>query len=219
MDAEALLECAAAFRNSKRRSTTVSKKEKLLLSVLVVGVTASLAAFGVFSAFSSQTSNPGNNFSAGTVNISDNDGDVAAYNVAAGKPGSTQSECVRVLYTGSLDSDVHLYTPETIGNLGPYVNLTITPGTQSVPNPNCSGFAADSGGAVFSGTLSAWRGAHHDYASGLTALPAAGAAKWAAGDAVVYKIQATLADDNNANGGTGSLTTGTHSFVWEAHNQ
>jgi len=111
----------------------VSKTKKLLASVLLVGVTASLAAFGVFSAFSSQTSNPGNNFSAGTVNISDNDGNTAAYSLTGVKPGSTQSSCVRVVYTGSLDSDVHLYTPETIGSLGPYVNLTIQPGTQATP--------------------------------------------------------------------------------------
>lgn len=196
------------------------KKEKLLLSMLVVGITAGLAAFGVFSAFSSQTSNPGNNFTAGTVNISDNDGDVAAYNVTGGKPGSTQSECVRVVYTGSLGSDVHLYTPEPIGTLGQYVNLTITPGSQSTPNPDCTGFTPDSGGALYSGTLSAWRTAHFDYGSGLTVLPSASATKWATNDAVVYKIQATLADDTGANGGSGSaLTTGTHSFVWEAHNQ
>jgi hypothetical protein len=197
----------------------VSKKEKLLLSLLVIGITGGLAAFGVFAAFSSQTSNPGNNFSAGTVNISDNDGNVAAYNVPAGKPGSTQSECVRVVYTGSLDSDVHLYTPETIGALGPYVNLTITPGTQGTPNPNCTGFSPDAGGPLFNGTLSTWRTAHNDWASGLSLLPSAGATKWATNDAVVYKIQATLADDNNANGGSSSLSTGTHSFVWEARNQ
>ncbi|HEX6459366.1 MAG TPA: hypothetical protein VF032_10665 [Thermoleophilaceae bacterium] len=198
----------------------MSKKEKLLLSMLVIGVTAGLAAFGVFSAFSSQTSNPGNNFTAGTVNISDNDGDVAAYNVTGGKPAQTQSECVRVVYTGSLDSDVRLYTPETIGALGPYVNLTITPGSQATPNPNCTGFTADASGPAYSGTLSAWRTAHHDYASGLAVLPGASATKWSTNDAVVYKIQATLADDNSANGGSGAaLTTGTHSFVWEAHNQ
>ena len=198
----------------------MSKKEKLLLSILVVGIAGSLAAFGVFSAFSSQTSNPGNNFSAGTVNISDNDGDVAAYNVSSAKPGSTQSECIRVVYTGSLDSDVHLYTPEAIGSLGPYVNLTITPGTQSTPNVNCSGFTPDAGGDVYSGTLSGWAGAHSSYANGLSVTPGASATKWATNDAVVYKIQATLADDNNANGGSGSaLTTGTHSFVWEARNQ
>jgi hypothetical protein len=192
---------------------------KIVLSILIVGVVGGLAAFGVFSAFSSQTSNPGNNFTAGTVNISDNDGDVAAYDVSGGKPGSTQSECVRVLYSGSLDSDVHLYTPETIGSLGPNVDLTITPGTQSTPNPNCSGFTPDAGGPAYNGTLSAWRAAHHDWASGLSVLPSASATKWATGDAVVYKIQATLADDNNANGVTSSLSTGTHSFVWEARNQ
>jgi hypothetical protein len=197
----------------------VLTKRKVLTSLLVVGITASVAAFGVFSAFSSTTSNPGNSFSAGTVNISDNDGDVAAYNISGGKPGSTHMECVRVVYTGSLDSDVHLYTPETIGALGPYVNLTITPGTQSTPNPDCTGFTPDSGGAIVNSTLSAWQTAHHDWASGLSLLPSASATKWATNDAVVYQIKATLADDNNANGVTSSLGTGTHSFVWEARNQ
>jgi hypothetical protein len=192
--------------------------KKILLSVLLVGVTASLAAFGVFSAFSSQTSNPGNTFSAGTVNVSDNDSDTAAYAVSGGKPGSTASECVRVVYTGSLDSDMHLYTPETIGTLGGYVNLTIQPGTQTTPNINCSGFTA-SGSPAYSGTLSAWASAHDSYASGLSVLPSASATKWGTNDAVVYKITATLADDNNANGVSSALTTGTHSFVWEARNQ
>jgi hypothetical protein len=192
--------------------------KKILLSVLLVGVTASLAAFGVFSAFSSQTSNPGNTFTAGTVNISDNDSNTAAYAVTGGKPGTTASECIRVVYTGSLDSDVHLYTPETIGSLGNYVNLTIQPGTQSTPNINCTGFTA-SGSAAFSGTLSSWASSHSNYTNGLSVLPSSSATKWATNDAVVYKITATLADDNNANGGSSALTTGTHSFVWEAHNQ
>jgi Camelysin metallo-endopeptidase len=192
---------------------------KILASLVVVGIAASVAAFGVFSAFSSSTSNPGNSFTAGTVNISDNDANAAAYNVSNGKPGSTQSECIRVVYTGSLDSDVHLYTPESIGTLGPYVNLTVTPGTQATPNPNCSGFTPDSGGAIYNGTLSAWQTAHHDWATGLSVLPSASATKWVTNDAVVYQVQATLADDNNANGVSSSLSTGTHSFVWEARNQ
>ena len=196
----------------------MSKTKKLLASLLLVGVTASLAAFGVFSAFSSQTSNPGNDFNAGTVNISDNDANTAAYNVTGGKPGSTQSECVRVVYTGTLDSDVHLYTPESIGSLGPYVNLTIQPGTQATPNINCTGFAA-AGSAAYTGTLSAWQTAHNSYANGLTVLPSVSATKWATNDAVIYKITATLADDNNANGVASALGTGTHSFVFEAHNQ
>ncbi|HEY2603168.1 MAG TPA: hypothetical protein VGI67_16545 [Thermoleophilaceae bacterium] len=193
-------------------------KQKILLSLLLVGVTASIAAFGVFSAFSSQTSNPGNNFSTGTVNIADNDAGTAAYNVTGGKPGSTQTSCVRVVYTGSLDADVRLYTPDTIGSLGQYVNLTVQPGTQATPNMNCSGFTA-SGSPAYSGTLSAWSTAHNSYSTGLSVLPGASATKWSTNDAVVYQITATLADNNNANGVTSSLSTGTHSFVWEAHNQ
>jgi len=50
-------------------------------------------------------------------------------------------------------------------------------------------------------------------------LPTVSATKWATNDAVIYKITATLADDNNANGVASALTTGTHSFVFEAHNQ
>jgi hypothetical protein len=196
----------------------VPRKQKLLLSLLVVGITASIAAFGVFSAFSSQTSNPGNNFSAGTVNISDNDAGAAAYNVSNGKPNSTQTSCVRVVYTGSLDADVHLYTPEAIGTLGPYVNLTIQPGTQATPNMNCSGFTPV-GSAAYTGTLSAWQTAHNSYATGLSVTPSASATKWATNDAVVYQITATLQDNNSANGVTSSMSTGTHSFVWEAHNQ
>jgi hypothetical protein len=193
-------------------------KQKILLSLLLVGVTASVAAFGVFSAFSSQTSNPGNNFSTGTVNIADNDAGTAAYNVSGAKPGTSQTSCVRVVYTGSLDADVHLYTPETIGALGQYVNLTIQPGTQATPNMNCSGFTA-SGSPVYSGTLAGWSTAHNSYANGLGVLPSSSATKWSTNDAVVYQITASLADNNNANGVSSALTTGTHSFVWEARNQ
>jgi hypothetical protein len=152
------------------------------------------------------------------VNISDNDGGVAAYSVSGAKPTQSQSSCVRVVYTGSLDADVHLYTPDSIGSLGPYVNLTIQPGTQATPNMNCSGFTPV-GSAAYSGTLSAWATAHNSYANGLSVLPSVSATKWATNDAVVYKITATLQDDNNANGVTSSMSTGSHSFVWEAQNQ
>jgi hypothetical protein len=83
---------------------------------------------------------------------------------------------------------------------------------------NCSGFSPV-GSAAYSGTLSAWASAHNSWANGLSVLPSVSATKWATNDAVVYKITATLADDNNANGVTSSMSTGAHSFVWEAQNQ
>jgi len=66
---------------------THTKTRKLLLTALTVMVVGSIVAFGTFSAFSSSTENPGNNFDAGTVAISDNDAGSALYNVTTRKPG------------------------------------------------------------------------------------------------------------------------------------
>jgi hypothetical protein len=140
--------------------------------------------------------------------------------VAAQLPGATVSRCIKVTYTGSLAADVRLYTSSTIGTLGPFLTLTVTPGTQATPTfPSCTGFTPDASGAIFTGTLSAFAAAHPTYAGGLADYPGAGTA-WATDDAVVYRFDVTLADDNAANGGAGgALTSGTHAFTWEARNQ
>ena len=192
---------------------------KVLLTLLVLGVTGVLVAVSAFSAFSSTTSNSGNSFAAGTVNIADNDAGSAMYTVTGAKPGTTVEKCIKVTYTGSLDSDVRLYTASSIGSLGQYVNLTITPGTQAVSSfPDCTGFVSD-GADLYSGTLSAFASAHSTYATGVADFPGTLATKWVANDAVVYRFTLTLADDNNANGGASALTTGSHAFTWEARNQ
>jgi hypothetical protein len=163
---------------------------------------------GTFSAFSSTTSNPGNTFSAGTVTIGDNDAGGALYSLTDQTPGATVTRCIKVTYTGTLDADVKLYTPSTIGSLGPFLNLTVTPGTQATPTfPSCTGFTPDAGGAIFTGTLAAFAAAHPSYAAGLADSPGAGT-EWATDDAVVYRFEVTLADDNAAN-----------AFTWEARNQ
>lgn len=194
----------------------MTRTRKALRTFVVLGALAALASVGAFSAFSSQTDNPNNLVTAGSVALSDNDGGNAAYNLPNAKPGDTKSACIRVLYTGSLDADVKLFTPSTIGALGPHVNLTIEPGTQSTPNPDCSGFTADSGGSLFSGTLSSFQSNHNSWANGLADNPGA-TAKWATNNAVVYKITATLssAAPDSAQG----QSTGTHLFRWEARNQ
>lgn len=193
--------------------------QKVLLTLVVIGVTGALVAISAFSAFSSTTANSGSSFVAGTVNIGDNDAGVALYSVTAAKPGTSVDRCIKVTYTGSLDADVKFYTASAIGSLGPYVNLTITPGTQAVSVfPDCTGFVAD-GAAIFSGTLAGFASSHSGWANGLVDNPGALATKWVTNDAVVYKFTVTLADDNNANGGASALTTGSHAFTWEARNQ
>src|SRR3954452_8263864 len=130
----------------------VSTRRRVLLSIGLVGCRSMLTLYG-FGAFSATSTNSGNLFTAGTVAISDNDAGSALYNVSGQKAGDSVTTCVKVTYTGSLASDVRLYTPDTIGAIGPYVDLTITAGSQATPSfPSCSGFVPDSGGPLYSGT-------------------------------------------------------------------
>lgn len=195
----------------------MNTRTKVLVTVLCVGALGSLAAFGVFGAFSATTTNAGNTITAGTVTIGDNDAGAAMYTVTAAKPGDTVTKCIKVTYTGSLDADVRIYTNSAIGTLGPYIDLTITPGTQASPVfPNCTGFVADSGGALFTGTLSALAAAKNSYANGIVDYPGTVASKWVANDSVVYQVTATLSA--SAPDVAQGLTTGAHTFTFEARN-
>ncbi|HVI35070.1 MAG TPA: TasA family protein [Gaiellales bacterium] len=191
---------------------------KVLLTALCVGALGSLAAMGVFGAFSSTTTNAGNTITAGTVAIADNDAGAAMYSIANAKPGETVSKCIKVTYTGSIDADVHIYTTSTIGSLGQYVDLTITPGTQATSTfPSCTGFTPDSGGALYTGTLQNFGTAKGSYANGVVDNPGTSATKWVANDSVVYQVTATL--QSSAPDVAQGLTTGAHTFTWEARNQ
>jgi predicted ribosomally synthesized peptide with SipW-like signal peptide len=183
--------------------------------MLVIGLVGSLAGAGTFSAFSSTTSNDGNSFAAGTVFIDDNDGGSAMYNVSNQKPDDTVAACIKVTYTGSLDADVAIYA-SAVGAVGNYIDLAIRPGTGNAAD--CSDFAPDAAD-LYSGTLKNFADTHSDFGTGLADYPGAGT-EWATSDSVTYRFTVTLQDDNNANGGSGGpLSTGAHSFTWEAQNQ
>jgi len=125
----------------------MSRTSKVLTSLLMVGLLGAVAGIGVFSAFSSTTTNPNNTFSAGSVTLADNDSNAALYSVTNKKPGDSVTSCIKVTYTGTLAADVHIYTLNTINAFGQYIDLTIQPGTQSSPSfPSCTGFVADAGG-------------------------------------------------------------------------
>jgi len=65
----------------------MTTRSKILRTLVVLGVLACIAGAGVFSAFSSQTDNPGNSV---TVVLTDNDAGAATYaNGVADFPGST----------------------------------------------------------------------------------------------------------------------------------
>jgi hypothetical protein len=187
------------------------KKTGLTLGAfaLTVGVAGMLATFG---AFSSTTDNPGNSFAAGTVAIGDNDGGSALYSLSNQKPGVQTDKCVRVTYTGSLDSTVKLYSSAVTAG-GQYVDLAIASGTGT--QANCSDFTPDAtGSGVYSGTLKNFADTHSTYANGLADNPLT-ATKWQQNDAVTYRFRVSVQDNNSAQG----ATSGTHSFSWEAQNQ
>jgi hypothetical protein len=194
----------------------MSRSKKLLRAALAIGVAGAAAAFGTLSAFTATTVNPDNEISTGTVEISDNDSNAAMYSLPNAKPGPPAAErCIRVTYTGTLDADVKLYTASSFGDLGPYVDLEVTPGTQATSTfPGCSGFTPAAGGSVYDGTLAGFASAHSSWANGLVVNPQ-GVAKWELNDAVVFRFRVTVQDVPAAAG----KQTGQHSFTWEARNQ
>ncbi|HEY2714637.1 MAG TPA: hypothetical protein VGI73_00295 [Solirubrobacterales bacterium] len=196
----------------------MSNRTKILRTLLVLGVVACIAGAGVFSAFSSQTDNPGNVITAGTVTLEDNDGGSALYTMSAAKPGEGKASCIKVTYKGSLPATVKVFTPSTISELGPYVNLKIEAGTQASSTfPSCEGFTpAATGATVYEGTLSAFAIEKSNFATGIPSFPAS-ATKWENNNSVVYRVTATLSA--SAPDSAQGKTTGTHLIRWEAQNQ
>lgn len=187
------------------------KKAGLTFGAFAV-VTATAGMLATFGAFSSTTSNPGNSFAAGTVVIGDNDGGTALYNLSNQKPTVQTDRCIKVTYTGSLDSTVKLYSSAVTAG-GQWVDLGVASGTGT--QANCSDFVPDaSGSSVYSGTLKSFADTYSTYATGLSDSPLV-ATKWQTNDAVTYRFRVNVQDDNSAQG----ATTGTHSFTWEAQNQ
>lgn len=198
-----------------------SHARKILLSLLAVGIVATAAGIGTFAAFSSQTQNGANSFSAGTVVLTDDDASATLLTLSTAKPGDTATGCIKVSYTGTLAAGVHLYGSVS-GSLAPYLNLTVTRGTGSAIFPSCSAFTADTAnyfgngaGVVYSGLLSAYPSS---YAAGIVdpqncGSPPCAAQSWTNPSNHVYKFVISLANDNNAQGLNATAT-----FTWEAQN-
>jgi predicted ribosomally synthesized peptide with SipW-like signal peptide len=191
---------------------------RLRLTALVLGGLLAVAGTATFSAFSSQTSNSGNSFAAGTVHLTDNDAGTAMLALTNAQPGATDTSCIVLTYSGTLDSTVRLYGA-VAGALGPYLTLTVTRGTDSSPSfDSCTNFTADAtdyigsgNGVVYQGLLSAFPST---YAAGLVDPTSGSPETWTSPEAHSYRFVVTLANDNAAQG----LST-TAAFTWEARNQ
>lgn len=201
---------------SGRRQMT--RRTKLLASVLVVGVLGTVAAGGVFGLFSATTQNAGNEISTGIVALTDNDNGSAMFNVTNAKPSDTWTRCIKVTYGGTLAADVHMYLKNTTGALGPHISMTVHQGSQASSTfPDCTGFtpdgSADGTGLVYAGPATA--DVDGTYELGLP-LVAFGQDSWGTATSQVYKFTMTL-DANTPDAMQGS-TTGSMTVVWEARN-
>jgi hypothetical protein len=197
------------FAPSRRRARVVG------LAAVVAGLAGSAAIIwqASYSAFSATTVNPTNNWTAGTVALSDDDSSTALYTATGLKPGSTGTKCIAVTSTGSLASTVKLYGtgPATTNALSSSLNLTIVQGTGGGFG-SCTGFTPlGSGSSVYTGTLAALGTANTNFATGLGTWAPTGTAS----ETRVFQFSYTLDPNtpNTAQGGTASI-----GFTWEAQN-
>jgi hypothetical protein len=185
-------------------------QRKLLASLTLLGLVGVAAGSATFGAFTSATAVSGNRFAAGTVLISDNDLGSAMLDLSGALPGASDTSCIKVTYAGSLDAEVHVYGTVS-GALAPYLNLTVTRGTDSSAFGTCGSFVADpDGGVLYDGPLSGfptgWAGGIVDNLAGTPEV-------WQSSEAHAYRFVVTLADNPAAQGQSANAT-----FTWEAQN-
>ena len=157
-------------------------------------------------AFVDTTDNTANNFQAGTVELTDDDGGVTRmFNLTNMAPSVMRENCIRVDYTGSLASNVRMYGTTNGGALAPYLDVTIEVGTGGSFN-DCTGFT--SGSTLYTGTMSNFAATRTNFTNGLQGWNGA-----TNPSNRTYRIRVTLQDNNAAQG-----LSATAGFTWEAQN-
>lgn len=196
-----------------RPSASAVKIAKLAVVPVALVASGLVVSQASYSAYSASTSNPTNNWTAGTVALSDDDSSTAMFSATNLKPGSTGEKCIVVTSTGSLPSVVKLYgtSSATTKGLASQLNLTVTQGTGGSFG-SCTGFTAlSSGSAVYSGTVAGFGSAATSYATGVGSWSPTGSAS----ESRTFKVSYSLADNapDSTQGGTAAL-----GFTWEAQN-
>jgi hypothetical protein len=115
-----------------------------------------------------------------------------------------------VTYTGSLSSAVKLYVSSVTNGNKFTLKIERGSGLSSPDNTmNCTGFTASS--TAFNTTLDQLG---TTYGTGLDGKASGGT--WAQNDSVDYRFTITVNDDSTANAHSSTVSTGSHTFTWEA---
>jgi hypothetical protein len=204
---------------SRRRRLAVARRRRLVASAVVLALAVILPAGATFSAFTSTgAASAANTTTAGSVAITDNDANGAMFSMTGMTPGSTDTACITVTYTGSLPSQVRLYGTTTGTGLDAYLDVVVTRGTIAAPTfDSCTGFTPDTpnygngAGIVYTGTLAGYA---DSWAAGtLDPRTALLQEVWTTGESHAYRFDVTLQNNPAAANKTASQT-----FSWEARN-
>ena len=163
-----------------------------------------------YSAFSATTSNPTNNWSAGTVALADDDNNTAMFTAPALKPGATGTKCIAVTSTGSLAATVKLYgtSYSTTNNLANHLNLKVEEGTGATTS-SCAGFTG--GATAFDGTLASFGATKTSFATGVGSWAPTGSGSETKSYRLTYTLSGSAPD--SVQGGTAAI-----GFTWESQN-
>jgi Tfp pilus assembly protein PilW len=193
---------------SRARWTRRARWAAVPVAVIASGAIISTASY---SAFSATTSHPTSNWSTGTVQLTDDDSDVALFSASNLMPGDAGTKCVTVTSTGSLPSAVRLYgtAATTTNSLSSYLDLTIQQGS-GASSASCDGFTPASQGAqVFSGTLADFASQRTGYANGAPTWSPTGTTA----EARSFKFSYSLSQSTP---NTGQDSRAAIAFTWEA---
>ena len=156
------------FSERDRKGSVPSAMVWLLALPVSLAVVSVLVVTNSVAAFTSSTDNTGNSFTAGTVDLVDDDLAAVLFTVTDMEPGTTTTDCIEVTYQGTVanPSAVKIYSGgyTDSGNYDTYLNLTVEEGTGGVFG-DCTGFTLENT-IESAGTLSDFDTAHTNYATG-----------------------------------------------------
>lgn len=198
------------------------KAQKSLLRPLVTGIALlAVSGTGTYGAYTASTPNIGNSISAGSVQVIGNDAGTALFSLAGMRPGDINTRCIKITYTGTLQSAIKFYGATSGTGLDAYLDLKVTRGAYSPSDPgygSCTNFVADApdylgkgAGVVYDGSL---QGFADDYATGTADPLTAAPESWVENETHVYKFALTMGDAPPSAQGVNA----TQSFTWEARN-
>ena len=190
----------------------ITPKKLILGAAVPVALLASggLVWQASYSAFSATTASPTNNWSAGTVALSDDDSNTAMFTASNLKPGATGTKCIAVTSTGSLASTVKLYGTSyaTTNALAANINLKVEEGTGATSS-SCAGFTG--GTTLYDGAMSTFGTTKTSFANGVSSWAPTGSANETKSYKITYLLSSSTPD--SAQGGTAAL-----GFTWESQN-